>query len=234
MVVQMRILLVEDDLDLAESLVDVLELEGYEVQHESQGDLGLVYLQSASPDIVILDWDLPVISGLDLMRQYRSAGGNVPIIMLTGKSDLDSKYDGLWQGADDYLTKPFIVDELLARLKAIYRRPKAILPERVLAGELIIETHTRSVSLINGSLVKLSKMEYAVLEFFLSNPDKLFSSKDLLDSVWESEKSNSEDSVRTCIKKLRRKIADSNGDCIIETVRHSGYIYRTKPSQEKS
>lgn len=222
-----KVLLIEDDGELADSLMQRLEMEGFEVVVCSSGNEGLEALKTGNPDLAVVDWDLPGISGVEIISAYRRAGGLAPIIMLTGKADLASKETGLDLGADDYLPKPFITAELLARLRSILRRPAQILPDRITIGTFQIDFKLQEVS-VDAKSVQLSRMEFAVLQFLFAHPCKMFNSGALVESVWSSESESSDEAVRTCISRLRKKITDSQGNCILETG-GSGYVIKWSP-----
>lgn len=223
----LKILLIEDDSNLSIPLSARLELEDYQVQVAEDGPGGLKLLQNDDFDLAVVDWELPDLSGVELISAYRNGGGNKPIIMLTGKADIDSRAEGLDCGADDYLPKPFIAAELIARLKSILRRPQQILPDKIKIDNFEIDLRSRQLR-IEGQTVKITQTEYAVLEFLLANPNKMFNSNMLLASVWSAQATAGEEAVRACIKRLRKKITDSNGICVLETTA-SGYTIKYQP-----
>lgn len=221
-----KILLIEDDEAMVGPLTQWLRSEGHVVEHAASGDDALQMLNNYKYDIVVLDRGLPSLSGLDLLKQFRSAGGTTPVIFLTGDGTLASKKEGLDSGADDYLTKPFEPEELSARIRTILRRPSGLLPTNLTIGNVTVELTTQRVT-VDGQFVPLSKREYAVLEFMMRNPNRCFSSQELLLAVWPSDTDSTENAVRTILKKLRRKLAPSEKDCIIGTVHGAGYMVET-------
>jgi DNA-binding response OmpR family regulator len=222
-----RILIVEDDQSFGQGLVEWLEFEKHEVEWRHDGQAGLESLQSEGFDMVILDVEMPKMSGLEVCKRYREGGGTTPIIMLTGKDTVLDKVSGLDCGADDYLTKPFHPRELSARLKALARRPAKMMPSVIHAGEISLNTQTSQV--FRGSEeIKLQRMEYAVLEFLMRNPGKVFSPNDLLNAVWTAESDRSPETIRTCIKKIRDKIDLDGKESVIQNVHGVGYKVVTK------
>jgi len=155
-------------------------------------------------DLVVLDVNLPKLSGLDVCRQFREARGSTPILMLTGKDAIDDKERGLDAGADDYLTKPFHLKELSARVRALLRRPNTFTGDILRSGDLILETSTFRVSR-DGEDIQLSQQEFALLEFLMRNANQVFSPEALLDRVWKSSSDISPAAIRTHIKMLRKQ-----------------------------
>ncbi len=218
-----RILIVEDDEPFGQGLVEWLEFEKNQVSWSKDGAHGLeTLLGSEEFDIAILDIEMPKLNGLEVCKRYRESGGTIPIIMLTGKDAVLDKVSGLDCGADDYLTKPFHPRELSARLKALARRPVTIMPTVLRCGSIELNTQSCQV-LKDGQEVKLQRMEYAVLEFLMKNPGKVFSPNDLLNAVWTAESDRSPETIRTCIKKIRDKIDSGGTVSIIQNVHGVGY-----------
>ena len=216
-----RVLLVEDDKDLAGIIVEFIKAENHIILAVYDGEQGAKVLADDTFDLIILDWNLPVRTGVELCQDYRKGGGACPILMMTGKSEINDKELGLDSGADDYLTKPFDLRELGARVRALLRR-RAVSnkSELISAGNLKVDPARHKVFL-DGDEVKLLPKEFALLEFFMKNPDHVFSSEALMSHVWKSEKDASDQVVRQCLMRLRKKI-DRNGD-LIKTVHGVGY-----------
>ncbi len=217
-----KILVVEDDDEVAESVVNWLKMENYNVERASSGEDALQFLSNYYFDIVLLDWGLPKMSGYEVLKSYRSMGGQAPVLFLTGRDDVDSKEFGLDGGADDYITKPFDMRELTSRVRARLRRPGGLLPAKIVRGNVTLDPETRKVFL-DSSSVRLTNKEYAVLEFLMRHPDQVFSSRAILDAVWAADTESSEDTVRACIKNLRRKITVEGQPCVVKTLAGSGY-----------
>jgi len=201
-----KILLVEDDLELAAQVSSWLILEKYTVETASDGQDGLSRLKTYDYDLAILDVDLPKLSGFEICRQYRSSGGHLPVLMLTGRDTIEDKQEGLDIGADDYLTKPFHLKELSARLRALMRRPQAYSGELLTAGDLIMDTRSRSVTL-GGQKLQLLPREFSLLEVFMRHPQEVISPEGLLNRAWPNTSEASVSTIYTYIKTLRKKIS---------------------------
>ena len=217
-----KILIVEDDTELAEKVREWLVHDRYVVDVVHRGNEATDYLSIYQYDAIILDWELPDTTGIDVLKQYRNSGGKSPVLMLTGKKEIDDKEIGFDSGADDYLTKPFHFQEVSARIRALLRRPAVFAGNKLKAGNVILEMDRRSVTR-DGEPIHLSPLEFALLELFIRYPSKVFSHEALLDRVWSSDSTASVDTVRTCIKALRKKIGSDNEPSIIRTVHGVGY-----------
>lgn len=217
-----KILVVEDDKTLATTVSDWLKYEHYLVEVVPSGQAALDRLGTSQYDVIVLDLALPGIGGIEVLRQYRARGGATPVLILTGKGELDEKEQGFEAGADDYLTKPCHLRELSARVKALLRRPKLVVGNTLKAGELELDPNAFKV-MRNGVEVQLARMEFALLEFLMRHPGQVFSPEALLERVWQSESERSPESIRTLIKKLRKKIDAPDGESHIENVHGVGY-----------
>jgi two-component system phosphate regulon response regulator PhoB len=221
-----KILLIEDDAELADKLRAWLVSEGHQLEISGTGEDGLQMLSGFQFDIAVLDWNLPGISGLEVLKRYRSNGGKTPIIFLTGQGEMDFKLEGLEAGADDYMTKPFDVRELSVRIKGILRRPPDMLMTELTARGVVLKVESRR--LVAGSeQITLRPRECALLEYLMRHPNRCFSAKALLDAVWPSDSNSSEDSVRTCMRILRGRLSSIGRDDLVKTVLGSGYIVET-------
>lgn len=217
-----KILLADDDVIACKQLKDLLELDNHVVDAVHSGNDALEYLLSAHFDLIILDWNMPGYSGPEVCRKYRSQGGKSPVLMLTAREEVDEKEEGFESGVDDYLTKPYHLKELMARLKALLRRP-AVFTDTVLnLGGLCLDSSNHSVSL-DGKDIKLLPLEFAILEFLMKRPGQPFSAEALLSRVWSTESDPSPEVVRTYIKTLRKKIQSDTGGPKINTVFGVGY-----------
>ena len=221
-----KILIVEDDLQLCEMMLDWLKFAHHLVEVVNDGALGLQQLQCEFYDLAILDWELPSKNGVDIVRQIRSEGSNVPVLMLTGKSAIADKAQGLDSGADDYLTKPFHVDELSARVRALLRRASNQQSNLLSAGQVELDVVTHTVTK-NGEEVHLLPKEFALLEFMMRNPNKVFSAEAIIQRVWGSDADVTEEAIRTCVKRLRKKIEGSGEAPLIQTLYGVGYKLRS-------
>jgi DNA-binding response OmpR family regulator len=225
------ILLVEDDPDIANLLDLHLSDEGYEVDIVSEGDEGLTRALSEDYALVILDIMLPGMDGFDICREIRAEKRSLPILMLTAKSEEVDKVLGLELGADDYITKPFSIREVLARVKAIFRRIEydqeaAQQPaQRVQLGRLAIDPEKRKVTL-DGDTLELTNKEFDLLLLFARHPGKAFNRQELLDEVWGYQYSGYSHTVNTHINRLRNKIEDDPSDPqYVKTVWGVGYRF---------
>lgn len=217
-----KILIVEDDPDTANELRRCLERELYQVEVARTGSEGEFMLKSYQFDVVVLDWELPEQTGLEILSQYRRSGGSTPVIMLTGKKDIEFKEAGLDRGADDYLTKPFAGRELSARIRALLRRPKPISQNLVKCGIIEIDLNRRTVTKAS-ELVALQPLEFSLLEFFVRHPNQALSQETLLNQVWKSESEATAIAVRTAITRLRKKLQVEGNPPLIATVHGIGY-----------
>jgi len=218
-----KILIVEDDKQLSSLLVDWLTGEGHVPDPVYKGTDGLERLQFYKYDVVVLDWELPGLSGPEVCKQFRNSGGQTPVIMLTGKKEIEEKETGLDAGADDYLTKPFHMKELSARLRALLRRSPAVSKTMLTAGYLTLNPTSRQV-LINDEEISLQPKEFALLEFLMRHPNQPFSAEAILDRVWSSESDAAPDTVRIHIMRLRNKIDLKDKESMIRTIHRVGYM----------
>jgi two-component system phosphate regulon response regulator PhoB len=220
-----RILIVEDEDALSMLLRYNLEAEGYEVDTVARGDEAETRLKERAPDLVVLDWMLPGLSGIELCRRLRARPETrqLPVIMLTARGEESEKVRGLATGADDYVVKPFSVPELLARVRALLRRAN---PERVASvlsiGDLELDRDKKRVSR-SGRPIDLGPTEYRLLEFLMERPGRVFTREQLLDGVWGSEIYIDERTVDVHVGRLRKAINRGNESDPIRTVRGSGY-----------
>jgi DNA-binding response OmpR family regulator len=217
-----KILVVEDDKDLAGMLEDTLVSEHHTVELSYDGSQAWSLLQVYTYDAVVLDWDIPGISGIELLSKVRAKGNNTPILMLTGKGSLDNKEQGLDSGADDYLTKPFQAREFTARLRALLRRGTGLTSNILRARDLELDPQSFSVTK-NGTPLNLVQREFQVLEFFMRNPNRVFSADALLGRIWKADADASHEAVRTCLTRLRKKIDSEGQQPLITTIHGVGY-----------
>ncbi|MDB5601299.1 MAG: phosphate regulon transcriptional regulatory protein PhoB [Xanthobacteraceae bacterium] len=220
-----RILVVEDEAPLTELLRYNLAAEGYEVETAARGDDADTMLKEATPDLVVLDWMLPGLSGIELCRRLRARPEtrSLPIIMLTARGEESERVRGLATGADDYIVKPFSVPELLARIRALLRRAN---PERlasVLAvGDIELDREKKRVSRA-GHPVELGPTEYRLLEFLMERPGRVFTREQLLDGVWGSDIYIDERTVDVHVGRMRKSLNRGYTNDPIRTVRGAGY-----------
>ncbi len=220
-----KILVVDDDKLLADMIADSLGADHHTVECCNSGSDAQQLLNTYHYDIIVLDWGLPGVSGVELCRQFRFNGGTTPVLMLTGRDTVDEKETGLDSGADDYLTKPFHMKELGARIRALLRRVGPSKSNVLTHGDVTLDPTAHRVDR-KGEEVQLHPKEFALLEHFLRNPTQVFSPQSLLDRVWSSESNVGPETVRTCIKRLRQKLDLEGEQSIIENVYGVGYKLR--------
>jgi two-component system phosphate regulon response regulator PhoB len=222
-----RVLIVEDEEPLTLLLRYNLEAEGYEVEAAGRGDEAEVKLKESPPDLLVLDWMLPGLSGIELCRRLRARPETerLPIIMLTARGEESERLRGLSTGADDYIVKPFSVPELIARIQALLRRAR---PERIAnvlsAGEVELDRERRRV-FRGGRELSLGPTEFRLLEFFMQSPGRVFSREQLLDGVWGRDVYIDERTVDVHVGRLRKILNRGRGADPIRTVRGSGYAF---------
>ena len=219
-----KILLAEDDIVLAESISDWLQSDRHVVDHLADGLDVAHHLKTASYDLIIMDWQLPGLSGPEICRAYRAAGGQTPILFLTGLGELSDKVIGFDAGADDYLTKPFAGRELLLRVGALLKRPQQIVASELKVADISLNTATKIVTQ-NGNPISLQPREYQLLEFFLRHPDQTFETDQLLQRVWPLNVEAGHEAVKTTVRKLRQKIDPES--VLLQTRHGHGYILVT-------
>lgn len=226
-----KILLVEDDRDLVTTVVDALRDDRYVVETALDGVEGSNLLKLEAFDIIILDWDLPGKSGVEIMREFRSSGKSTPIIMLTGRATINNKEEGMESGADDYLTKPFDIRELKARLRALLRRASGTVSNTITVGDLVLDPGKYKITK-GGSDLHLAPKDFALLEFFMRNPDQVFSVPTIMSRVWSYDSDASSEGLRTAIRRIRKVIdtGDDPSDSMIENVARIGYRLKSPKS----
>lgn len=228
----MKILLIEDDALIAAPLAKALIDQHYAVDVAKDGQVGWELLESFTYDLILLDVMLPKLDGISLCRQLRSQGNQTPILLLTAHDSSTDRVMGLDAGADDYVAKPFNLEELLARIRALLRRGGAALPPLLKWRNLNLDPSICEVT-CNSQSVRLTPKEYGLLELFLRNPHRIFSTGALIDHIWSFEESPTEDTIRSHIKGLRQKLKAAGVlDDPIETV--YGIGYRLRPAQDNS
>ncbi len=222
----MRILIVEDDLDIAISVKTILEKKGYAADYVTDGETASrrISLGRNEYDLIILDLSLPKKSGAEVCEQMREKGIHIPVLVLTAHSDVVSKVTILNIGADDYLTKPFSMDELLARVRALLRRPQQILPTKLEVSGIIMDSTNRTLTCY-GKPVTLTVKEFALLEHLMRHPNQIVTRDQVLDHLWGFDFNSFSNVVDVHIKNLRKKLKAKN---VLETIRGIGYRLRNK------
>ena len=220
-----RLLLVEDDRAISDLLVWHFDKEGYDVRRTGDGDEALILAREEPPDIVILDWMIEGVSGIEVCRRLRrrSETGNVPIIMLTARGEETDRVRGLETGADDYVTKPFSPRELVARVGAVMRRVRpALAGERLIYEDVDMDVAAQKVSRA-GRTIQLGPTEFRLLRHLLEHPGRVFSREKLLDSVWSHDPDIEARTVDVHVRRLRKALNEGGLPDIIRTVRSAGY-----------
>jgi len=218
----MRILIVEDKKDMAQMLKRALEEKGHAPSLAFTGEQGLGQAMGGGFDVIVLDLMLPDIDGYTVARRLREASDCTPILMLTARDAVADKVRALDLGIDDYLTKPFALVELMARLRAISRRGPALQSTILIAGDITLDPATAEVRR-GHQLVSLTKTEYLLLEFFMRRPDRILSREHIIRGVWGNDSNVEENTLEAFIKLLRAKIDDGRENKLIQTVRGFGY-----------
>jgi two-component system copper resistance phosphate regulon response regulator CusR len=218
-----RMLVVEDEPEIADFIVRGLSEEGFEVEHAADGDSARSAIHEVSWDLLILDWWLPGTDGLTLLRRYRQSGGDAPVLFLTARDAVSDRVRGLDEGADDYLCKPFEFDELLARVRALTRRhgrgPGAIMTQRDVRIDLASGRAERA-----GHALDLTPREQALLVFFLRHPQQVLTRTRIYDEVWDESFVGLSNTLEVHVMELRRKL-EAHGPRLIHTVRGRGYLF---------
>jgi len=222
-----KILIVEDDPAILKFLGRSLELEGYEVETAADGRTGLEKVAETAPDLIILDWMLPGMDGLEVCRRLRLAGHQLPILMLTARDALIDRVRGLDEGADDYLTKPFETDELLARMRALLRRASPSRPAVYRFADLILDTGTHQARR-GDRVIELTNKEYELLELFMRHPRQVLTRDQIYDRVWGYDFGGESNIIEVYVRYLRQKLEAGGEPRLIHTVRGVGYVLRTE------
>lgn len=219
----MRVLLVEDDTRIANVVARGLREKAFAVDVANDGQIAVDQISLNNYDVVILDVLLPGKSGFEVCDEIRQAGINVPVLMLTARDAVDDRVTGLNSGADDYLTKPFAFEELLARLRALLRRSTQVRPSKIVIADLEIDTIAQRVWRV-GKRITLTAKEYALLEYLATEKGRVVGRADIAEHVWDEDFEPFSNSIEVYIKRLRTKIDDGHELQLIRTRRGAGYI----------
>ena len=223
----MKILVIEDDRTVGQYVVRGLEEHHYTAELAMDGRAGLEAARGGTWDLIVLDLRLPVLSGLEVLRTLRDGGVATPILVLTAQDSVEGKVDALRTGADDYVTKPFALEELIARVEAIGRRPKHLAPPVLKLADLLIDTGSREVTR-GGTAIELTPKEYAVLAYLVSHPGRVMSRTLITEYVWDYHFDPGTNIVDVVINRLRKKIDQGREPKLIHTVRGVGYVARAQ------
>lgn len=225
----MRILVVEDEVAMAEALKSGLTAEGFAVDVAHDGEEGLWYAQEVDYDAIVLDLLLPKVNGFTVCKRIRERGDTTPVIMLTAKDGPLDEAEGLDTGADDYLTKPFVFVVLLARLRALMRRPTVLRPTVLEAAGISLDAATHEVKR-GDTPIQLTAREYAILQMLLSKAGEVVSKQQILDNVWDFNFDGGPNIVEVYVRSLRKKIDVPFDRTSIRTVRGAGYVIEADPT----
>jgi DNA-binding response OmpR family regulator len=233
----MRILLVEDEEDLGKALQRSLKQEKYIVDWVQDGAEAWSYLVSPEVEYVvaIVDWMLPSLSGLEICKRLRSQGNSLPVLMLTAKDQIEDRVIGLDAGADDYLVKPFGMVELMARLRALLRRPTQVQPQILQMGNLILDYGNSTIAIANqianqsaiAESLMLTTKEFQLLEYFMQHPNQILTRDQIINRLWDFEAEPASNVVAAQIRLLRKKLAEHSCDIAIETIYGLGYRFNS-------
>ncbi len=223
-----KVLIVDDEPNIRDLLSTSLRFAGFSVHAVANGADAVHAAEKGEPDIILLDVMLPDMNGFSVTKKLRSMGINAPVLFLTARDETEDKITGLTVGGDDYMTKPFSLDEIVARINAILRRTKAAeVEESVLeVGEIKINQDAHDV-FVNGTLVDLSPTEYKLLRFLMSNPNRVLTKAQILDHVWEYDFNGEMGIVESYVSYLRKKFDPLTSEPLIQTKRGVGYMYKS-------
>jgi DNA-binding response OmpR family regulator len=222
-----KILLVDDDLDLLDTVSTRLRFERHLVETTDDPESGWELMQLHQFDLIILDWSMPVLDGIELCRRFRKSGGSTPVLLLTARETVEEKVIGFEAGADDYLGKTADHRELSARVKALLRRSLERVEDIITIRGFSLDSIRHSVTK-NGTPVSLLPREFSLLEFLMKNPNRVYSAQDLIDRLWTSESDVSPHTVTTCVNRLRSKLGETTKDqSLIKTIYSVGYTIET-------
>ena len=229
----MRVLLVEDDTRIARFVAKGLREESYAVDAVENGNDALYQTEINDYDLIVLDVMIPGMDGFAVCKAIRAGGKRTPILMLTARDGVDDRITGLDSGADDYLTKPFEFRELLARLRALLRRPTELRPARIIVGDLELDTASQTAKRGNRS-IPLTAKEYALLEYFARNAGRVIGRSEIAEHVWDETFDPFSNLIEVYVNRLRRKLGEDDGEPLLQTRRGSGYVLWPEAPEKKS
>ena len=226
----MKILLIEDEIKIAEFVLQGLSSAGYAVTHVDDGEQGLALMLAAQHDVAILDLMLPKLSGFDVLQQAKAAGSAMPVIILSAKVDLPDRLKGFDLGADDYLSKPFFVEELLARIKLVSKRSMPDEVQAISVGHLTLDVVTRHAKWFDVT-ASLSQREFSLLAYLMRSPGHIYSRQQILKHVWDINFDTNTNVVEVAIKRLRAKLEYPGEAKLLHTVRGMGYVLELREDE---
>lgn len=219
-----RLLLVEDEAQLREQLMEILDRHQYQVDYCFDGAEAMGFSDRNDYDVAVIDLGLPRVPGMDVIRHIRDTGHDYPVLILTARGDWQDKVDGLGAGADDYLVKPFHVQEFLARLEALQRRAGGKLKPTIEAGPIVLDTRAKTVS-VNLNSISLTAYEYKLMEYLMQHPGQVVSKSELTDHLYDQDFDRDSNVIEVFVGRLRRKLDPENALKPIATVRGQGYRF---------
>jgi DNA-binding response OmpR family regulator len=220
-----HILIVEDEINLARLVELELSLEGYIVTVANDGLTGLTKARETPPDLLILDWMMPGITGIEICRRLRATGNKAPVILLTAKEDVGDRVAGLDAGADDYVIKPFKIEELLARVRAHLRRTHEDNPDLLQFADLSLNRRTREV-FREGRSIELTAKEFDLLDYLMTHPRQVITRDQILEKVWGYDFMGDSNIIEVYVRYLRLKLEERQEKRLIQTIRGVGYVLR--------
>ena len=222
----MRVLLVEDEVRLSQALVEIFKKNQYGIDAVYTGTEGLKFAQSGIYDVIILDVMLPEMDGFTILQKIRESKNSVSVLLLTAKDEVSDKIKGLDTGADDYMTKPFSTEELLARVRALSRRKSEVKEECLTFGDMILNISNCEIQKIGGKSIKLSLKELQVLELFFENPHKVIKKEKIIEKIWGGDSDAEYNNVEVYISFIRKKMEAVGITTVIRTTRGVGYSFK--------
>ena len=229
----MRVLVIEDEHKINRTVCQALREEAYAVDAAFDGEQGEEMALVNTYDLIVLDLMLPKKSGLALCKGLREQGSTTPILMLTARDSLEDRVQGLDSGADDYVVKPFFMDELLARVRALLRRDTSVKTSKLQLADLLVDTSSHRV-VRAGNTIEMTSKEYAMLEYFIRNPDQVLTRTMISEHVWDDEFDSLSNIIDVYIRRLRRKIDEGYQPRLLHTIRGSGYLLGILPDEEET
>lgn len=227
----MRLLIIEDEDGLRIDIAERLQQEGYVVDSTGDGNEGLFFASEYPLDAAIIDIGLPGLSGIEIIRRLREQGSTLPVLILTARSRWQEKVEGLEAGADDYLVKPFQVEELLARIRALLRRASGSPTQELRCGNVVLNLNTKRV-LLNGTALDITEFEYRMLEYLVRHSSEAVSKSRLADYLYPHDDDRDSNVIEVIIGRLRRKLDPDGTLKPIETLRNRGYRFRLCDGEE--